>query len=251
MKTHSHLYKAAVVLTAAFCFGLALTGCVTKRDIVEVKDSLNGIQRQNAETQRLVERMDSIITEGARSNAVMTNEIRTSVSELQQGIQQLLVNYNELMDKLNQMSQSKQRVIVNPSPGAQGGDLNKPSADCIGLYDDAFLLVHGSKYDQAITAFRGFLDSCPKNENSANAYFWIGDCYYSLEKYTDAVKEFEYVLDHYTDDAIVRKTMYKLARSKQELGKKEEARKIYKNITTKYKGTLEARQSEDRLKELK
>lgn len=251
MKTHSHFAKAAVVLTAAFCFGLALTGCVTKRDIVEVKDSLAGIQRQNAETQRLVERMDSIITEGARSNTVMTNEIRTSVSELQQGIQQLLTNYNELMDKLNQMSQTKQRVIVNPSPGAQGGDLNKPSADCIGLYDDAFLLVHGSKYDQAITAFRGFLDSCPNNENSANAHFWIGDCYYSLEKYTDAVKEFEYVLDHFTDDAIVRKTMYKLARSKQELGKKEEARKLYKNITTKYKGTLEARQSEDRLKELK
>lgn len=250
MKTITHNSKAAVTLTAAFCFAIALSGCVTKRDIVEVKDSIASVQRQNAETQRLVERMDSIITEGARSNAQLTNEIRTSVSQLQQGIEQLLENYNDLMQKLDAMSR-KEKVIVNSSPGIPNNDTNKPSADCIGKYDDAFLLVHGSKYDQAITAFRDFLDACPNNENSANAHFWIGDCLYSLEKYTDAVKEFDYVLDHYTEDGIVRKTMYKLARSKQELGKKEEARKLYKNITTKYKGTLEARQSEDRLKELK
>lgn len=243
--------KTAVVLTAVFCIGLALTGCVTKRDIDEVKDSLHSIRRQNVETQRLVQRMDSVITEGAQSNARLTTEIRTSVSDLQQGIARLLENYNDLMQKLDAISRTKEKVIINPSPGAQGSETTKSSTDCIAMYDDAFILVHGSKYDQAITSFRSFLDSCPKNENAANAHFWIGDCYYSQEKYTDAVKEFEYVLDHYTEVSIIRKTMYKLGRSKQELGKKDEARKIYKKIAAEHKGTLEARQSEERLKELK
>jgi tol-pal system protein YbgF len=243
--------KAAVALTAAFCIGLALTGCVTKRDIEEVKDSLHSIRNQNVETQRLVLRMDSIITEGAQSNARLTTEIRTSVSDLQQSIARLLENYNDLMQKLDAISRTKEKIIINPSPGAQGGETAKSSTDCIAMYDDAFILVHGSKYDQAITAFRSFLESCPKNENAANAHFWIGDCYYSQEKYTDAVKEFEYVLDHYTDAGVVVKTMYKLGRSKQELGKKDEARKIYKKIVADHKGTLEARQSEERLKELK
>ena len=251
MKTLRFESRAAVFMTAVFCIGLALSGCVTKRDIEEVKDSLNSVRNQNVETQRLVARMDSIITEGAQSNARLTTEIRTSVSDLQQSIARLLENYNDLMQKLDAMSRGKERVIINPSPGAQGAEPAKSSSDCIALYDDAFILVHGSKYDQAIVAFRNFLDSCPKNENAANAHFWIGDCYYSQEKYTDAVKEFDYVLDHYTEANIVVKTMYKLARSKQELGKKEEARKIYKKIVADHKGTLEARQSEERLKELK
>ncbi len=251
MKLFSNESKAAVILTAAFCIGLALTGCVTKRDIEEVKDSLHSIRKQNVETQGLVQRMDSIITESSQSNARLTTEIRTSVSDLQQSIARLLENYNDLMQKLDAISRTKEKVIINPSPGAQGAESAKSSTDCIALYDDAFILVHGSKYDQAITAFRSFLDSCPKNDNSANAHFWIGDCFYSKEKYTDAVKEFEYVLDHYTDAAVIVKTMYKLGRSKQELGKKEEARKVYKKIVADHKGTLEARQSEERLKELK
>jgi tol-pal system protein YbgF len=252
MKTLRTESKAAVVVTAVFCIGLALSGCVTKRDIEEVKDSLHSIRRQNVETQRLVLRMDSIITEGAQSNARLTTEIRTSVSDLQQGIARLLENYNDLMQKLDAMSRTKQTVrITDSGPQPSNGTVPKSSADCIALYDDAFILVHGSKYDQAVTAFRNFLDSCPANENAANAHFWIGDCYYSQEKYIDAVKSFEYVLDHYTETSIVRKTMYKLGRSKQELGKKEEARKIYKKIVADHKGTLEARQSEERLKELK
>jgi len=251
MKLFSYESKAAVALTAVFCIGLALTGCVTKRDVDEVKDSLHSISRQNVETQRLVQRMDSIITAGAQSNTRLTNEIRTSVSELQQGIARLLENYNDLMQKLDAISRTKERVTINPSPGAMGSEPTKSSSDCVAMYDDAFILVHGSKYDQAIVAFRNFLESCPKNENAANAHFWIGDCYYSQEKYTDAVKEFEYVLDHFTDAAVVVKTMYKLGRSKQELGKKEDARKIYKKIVADHKGTLEAKQSEERLKELK
>ena len=252
MKLFNIESKAAVALTAAFCIGLALTGCVTKRDIEEVKDSLHSVRNQNVETQRLVQRMDSIITEGTQSNARLTTEIRTSVSDLQQSIARLLENYNDLMQKIDALGRTKQTVRITDSGVQPPSETeSKSSTDCIAMYDDAFILVHGSKYDQAITAFRSFLESCPKNENAANAHFWIGDCYYSQEKYTDAVKEFEYVLDHYTDAGVVVKTMYKLGRSKQELGKKEEARKIYKKIVADHKGTLEARQSEERLKELK
>lgn len=252
MKTFRTESKAAVALTAVFCIGLALSGCVTKRDIEEVKDSLHSIRSQNVETQRLVQRMDSVIAAGAQSNARLTTEIRTSVSDLQQSIARLLENYNDLMQKIDALSRTKQTVKITDSgtpPSNETG--SRSSTDCIAMYDDAFILVHGSKYDQAITAFRGFLESCPKNENAANAYFWIGDCFYSQEKYTDAVKEFEYVLDHYTDASVIVKTMYKLGRSKQELGKKEDARKIYRKIVAEHKGTLEARQSEERLRELK
>ena len=245
-------YRTAVVLTAVLCLGLLATGCVTKRDIDEVKDSINSVRNQNIQTQRLVERMDSIITAGAQSNARLTTEVRTSVADLQQGIQNLLQNYNDLVQRIDALTRVKERVSIESSPGAQGTTpVQKSQTDCIPLYDDAFILVRGSKYDQAIASFKKFLDECPQNENAANAHYWIGDCLYTQDKYTAAVDEFEYVLKNYTDATVVVKAMYKLARAKQELGKKDEARKYYKKIVAEHKGTLEARQAEDRLKELK
>ncbi|MBI5266258.1 MAG: tol-pal system protein YbgF [candidate division Zixibacteria bacterium] len=243
---------AAVVLTAVVCLGLLTAGCVTKRDIDEVKDSLNSIRSQNAQTQRLVERMDSIITAGAQSNARLTTEIRTSVADLQQSIANLLQNYNDLIQRIDALTRVKPKVTVESSPGAQDtAPAQKSQTDCMALYDDAFILVRGSKYDQAISSFKSFLEACPQNENAANAHYWIGDCLYTQEKYTAAVDEFDLVLKNYTETTVVVKALYKLARAKQELGKKDEARKYYKKIVAEHKGTLEARQAEERLKELK
>jgi tol-pal system protein YbgF len=242
----------AVAMTAVICLGLLAAGCVTKRDINEVKDTLNSIRNQNVQTQRLVERMDSIITAGAQSNARLTTEIRTSVADLQQNIANLLQNYNDLIQRIDALTRVREKVTIESSPGAQGTTpTQKSQTDCIALYDDAFILVRGSKYDQAISSFKAFLDACPQNENAANAHYWIGDCLYTQEKYTAAVDEFDYVLKNYTETTVIVKALYKLARAKQELGKKDEARKYYKKIVAEHKGTLEARQAEERLKELK
>ena len=47
------------------------------------------------------------------------------------------------------------------------------------------------------------------------------------------------------------RAMYKLARSKQELGQKADAKKIFQQIVDQFPNTLEAEQSKDRIKEIK
>jgi tol-pal system protein YbgF len=125
-----------------------------------------------------------------------------------------------------------------------------PSADCIDTYDKAFTQVRRGEYDAAIEGFRSFLAECPDHSDVENAYYWIGECYYSQEKYTQAIAEYEHLIQAYPDSPNVGRALYKLARCKQEIGKTDEARKLFEQLVNEHAGTLEAEQAAQRLKDL-
>jgi len=247
---------------AVMFIGLCLAGCVTKRDMEEVRSSLATVEGQNRETQRLVTRMDSIIATGAEADNKLRNDMRVSVGNLEQQISQLLENYNDLMQRIDNLG--REQVIKLPpksSPGAQTGSASDttpvepqpqtPSFDCIGTYDDAFILARKTDYEKAIEGFRRFLEKCGKHENADAAHYWIGECHYSMENYSQAISEFEYLLKNFQGSTKTAPALYKLARSKQELGKTDAARALFQQIIDEYSGTLEAEQAKQRLKDLK
>ncbi len=246
---HNHI--AAIVLMAAIALALIVTGCVTRRDVEEINRRLDTLETQNAQTQRLVAHMDSVIAAGAEADRKTRADINSSVSDLQQGIAKLLENYNDLLAKVDAMGRSGSRLRSSPGASESTSVSTQGSADCQKSYDDAFVLARQGKYESAIAGFQSFLGNCANDPSAENAYFWIGECYYSLEKYSQAVTQFDYVLKNYKGSANTSRALYKLARSKQELGQKAEARKTFQQLINEFPKTLEAEQAKDRLKELK
>jgi len=250
---------AAMLVMAVLLAGLIATGCVTKRDIEGVNERLDNMERQTAETQRMVARMDSVIANSADADRKLRADLSSSVDDLQQQVAKLLENYADLVQRLDALRRSQ--VITRPptsSPGAEPGGTTEttPSnsalnAACDRSYDSAFILVRKGAYDKAITGFRNFLDSCPNHPAVANAYYWTGECYYSLEKYQDAVTQFDYLLKNYKSTVNGSRAMYKMARAKQELKQKAEAKQLFERLIKDCPSTLEAEQAKDRLKELK
>ena len=247
---------AAMFVMAVLLTGLFSSGCVTKRDIEGVNDRLDNIERQNAETQRLVARMDSVIADGADADRKLRADLASSVDDLQQQIAKLLENYADLVQRLDALRRTQ---VVKLPPGSSPGAEAAPetstaaalNAACDRSYDSAFILVRKGQYDKAITGFKNFLDSCPQHQAVANAYYWMGECYYSLEKYQDAVAQFDYLLKTHKSSVNGSRALYKMARSKQELKQKGEARLLFERLIKDYPRTLEAEQAQDRLKELK
>jgi tol-pal system protein YbgF len=247
---------AAMLVMAVLLAGLITTGCVTKRDIEGVNERLDNIERQNAETQRLVMRMDSVIANSADADRKLRADLSSSVDDLQQQVAKLLENYADLVQRLDALRRSQ--VVSRPptsspgaEPGPETGNASALNAACERSYDSAFILVRKGQYDKAITGFRNFLDSCPNHQAVANAYYWLGECYYSLEKYQDAVTQFDYLLKNYKNSVNGSRAMYKMARAKQELKQKAEAKQLFERLIKDYPSTLEAEQAKDRLKELK
>jgi len=246
-----HNYIAAVILMAAIALALIVSGCVTRRDIEEIDSRLDTLQMQNARTQKMVAHMDSVIAAGAEADRKTRADINSSVNDLQQGIAKLLENYNDLLAKVDAMGRSGSRLRSSPGASDTTSISTQGSADCQKAYDDAFVLARQGKYEPAIAGFQSFLGNCPNDPSAENAYFWIGECYYSLEKYSQAVTQFDYVLKNYKGSGNTSRALYKLARSKQELGQKAEARKTFQQLINEFPKTLEAEQAKDRLKELK
>ncbi len=237
-----------------------LSGCATPRQMDELKAQVRNVESQNLQTQRMVARIDSTIAQEADANKRLRNDMAVTIDDLQRQIAMLLENYNDLIQRIDKLTQQPTYSYVKSSPGvteqqpgAPGGTPSSEGSpiDCGATYDEAFLLVRRTEYEKAIEGFRNFLQYCPKHELAENAYYWIGECYYSLEKYDQAIAEFEHLLDNFRSSVNTSRALYKLGRSKQELGKKDEAKKIYRRLVDEYPGTLEAEQAKERLKDLK
>lgn len=239
----------AILVMAVIVAALLVSGCVTKRDIENIEVRLDRIEKQTAATQRLAARMDSSIAASTQADTRLRNEVMVSVDELQQQLTALLENYNELQRMLKGMQRPP--TIKEPPTSSPGAQPDISTAACDETYDNAFVLVRSGKYDQAIQGFRTFLQSCPRHPSVPNAHYWIGESYYSLERFKEAIDEFQKMLDDYPTSVNAARATYKLARSRQELGQKAEAKKVFQQIVDKYPNTLEAEQSKERLKEIR
>lgn len=246
------------ILTMAVMFtGCWLSGCATHRQAQDILVDTRTLKTDNANTRALMARMDSIITTGANANNRMRTEMSTTVDELHMQIARLLENYNDLMVRLNECCQGKEIIYVRGSPGAQtdpidtsSDDTPRPSIDCSKTYDDAFILVRQLEYDKAISGFRNFLGSCQQHDNVPNAHYWIGESYYMLDKFAEAIVAFDILANDYRSSPNIDRALYKLARSHEELDHKDQARSVYRQLVDDYPGTLSAEQARDRLKDL-
>jgi len=249
VKTITAVVIAAVVMAASF------SGCCTKRDVEAINDRLAMLESQSRETLNLVKRMDSLVVSSNEANRQLQNDVRMSSDALAQQLGELLENFSDLTTRINRMSQQPIKLPVTSSPGSQGPaeqppSGTQPSADCIDTYDNAFTQVRRGEYETAIQGFRRFLTECSTHADVQNAYYWIGECYYSQEKYTEAVTEYEHLINTYRDSPNLGRAIYKLARCKQELGKIDEAKELFQRLIDQFGGSLEAEQAAARLKDL-
>ncbi|MFH1688157.1 MAG: tol-pal system protein YbgF [bacterium] len=256
----SRNYMYTAILTMAVLFvGLLVGGCATSRHVRDIRADISRLESQSTHTQEMVARTDSVIAAGAQENSRMRADVNSTLSELRDEIAQLVESNEQLMAKIQQIESQPTKVILKPSPGAsteieeqpRTDVTDSPGVDCTEIYDESFLDVRQGEYEAAIEGFRKFLASCPKHDFAENAYYWIGECYYSMEKYQDAVTELEFLIKTYQASPNIGRAIFKLARSYQELDRKDKACELFKRLVDDHDGTLESEQAKEQLKMLK
>lgn len=251
-----------LVPVATIAMALSLGACVTPRHIDELRAEVREVKVQAGETMELVASIDSTSAANAEHNRRAQLNLTTTADELRLLISQLLESNSDILKKLDDLSRRPQirRLPPTSSPGAQtdgpttrgpNEQAGQASVDCANMYDEAFITFRQSEYKAAATAFGAFLSDCGQHELAENAEYWIGECYYSMEKHSDAIAQFEKLLKDYRDSANLGRALYKIARSHEELGHKKDARKYFQQLVDDYPGTLEAQQASERLKDLK
>jgi len=65
-------------------------------------------------------------------------------------------------------------------------------------YKAALAQYNYGNFDESIVMFEDFIAAYPNSDLIPNAWYWIGECYYSGKKWPSALKNFQYVADNFT-----------------------------------------------------
>lgn len=117
-------------------------------------------------------------------------------------------------------------------------------------YQEAFNLLKERRYDEAATAFRGFLDKYPTSTYSDNARYWLGESYYVTRQFKPAMNEFQTLISDYPDSDKRTHAQLKVGFIFDELGQEDEARTVLRELILKNPGTSAAQLAEERLQRM-
>lgn len=136
-------------------------------------------------------------------------------------------------------------VVPKPLPVAAptaklGGNPKQRAANEQLAFMDAFEYVKRRNYDKATPALENFITKYPDGEFTANAEYWLGECYLAKRDYPGAIRHFEYVTEHYPRSSKVAASTLKLGYALAALGDKASARQKLQEVIRNYPGTQTA-----------
>ncbi|UCF02787.1 MAG: tol-pal system protein YbgF [Deltaproteobacteria bacterium] len=181
-------------------------------------------------------------------------EIRKTVEDLQRG-QSLMASYfglQELVVTSKTGSQKEKKADQAKSGGIEVKTASKPpSSDAEGLYEEAFQLFRGGKFEAARAEFSSYLERYPKTDLADNAQFWLGECYYSEKRYREAIAAYEKTIKDYPKGDKVSSALLKQGMAFLELGDKTAGKILLKKVVQGYPQSNQAKIARSKLARIK
>ncbi|WP_145552929.1 cell division protein CpoB [Yersinia canariae] len=135
-------------------------------------------------------------------------------------------------------------ATATTAPAASTGDENSDYNAAVSL------ALEKKQYDQAITAFQGFVKQYPKSTYQPNANYWLGQLYYNKGKKDDAAYYYAVVVKNYPKSPKSSEAMFKVGVIMQDKGQSDKAKAVYQQVIKQYPNTDAAKQAQKRLSAL-
>lgn len=202
----------------------------------------------------------------------------------QQRLKDIPVQYQIVSDRLEQMSSRLDKLaedlmalrMATPIPPATeakstpptGGETQKPTRTEAPplqqappnvsppgpspqeLYNSAYNDYLKGNFDLAIEGFKLYREQFSESPLADNALYWVGECYFSQKKFTEAIAAFNDVILYYPKGDRVAAAYLKKGLSYIEMDQKEEALAVFKLLVSKFPLEEEARIAQQKIKEL-
>jgi len=155
---------------------------------------------------------------------------------------------------LNSASQQSQAADLSSPVGRQNinsrGTLQPAVLSEQQLYQMAYDSVINSNFERSIAEFDQYMNIYPDGRFVTNAYYWKGQAYLYLTRYSEAKDSYEIILDRYKDSAKLPDAMYGLGLAYQGLGNITQARQLLTEIKRRFPNTGVANLADTKLLQL-
>lgn len=215
---------------------VSLTGCAASDLLVQRQSSLEGrleqvVQAQNSakvEIAALAAQLQALKEQVAKQSAA-EKELSGRYEQLQE---RLKIVSSRLLQLEPAEPESTTIELVNQGAVPEGREESVQAA-----YIKAFGLYSENNYGAAAEAFSAFIAAYPESEYAANARYWLGECYFSLERYPEAIDSFSLALEMNPSPKRAADTMLRIGTAWYRLADPAKGAATLRLLTEQYPGS--------------
>lgn len=186
------LFKMLFKLVLMIVF-VPLIGCGVRDYFREKNRQIDYLETSNQRIETHLSKIDSLSKEQKEFLTSMKAETNTKLSELDNRI-------GTVESRIGDM----EALLYKKSSGQEGPDTSKKLED---IYNIAYSDFIKGNYELAIAGFQRFLSQFKSVDE---AYYWIGESYYAMEKYPGAEVAFKNVIENYPTSKKAPTALYKI-----------------------------------------
>lgn len=211
------------------------------QEIVNLKKSQDEARSRQTELTTIIMSLEAKITDNSDKTAAMNARVL------------------ELDERTERLASASPSPAVSPpakerSPAREqeesGKTLKAEPVSAEKLYQSAYENYDKGQFDEAVRQFSEFAVKYPKSNLADNAYYWIGEIYYSRKDYSRAILEFQRVVNEYPEENKAPDALYKMGLAYLELRNVDKAKQEFRRLVNNFPYSEKAAVAKEKLSSL-
>ena len=159
------------------------------------------------------------------------SRLEGKIEELQNGMSNLKEINKDLV--VSALTQPKDDVVSKPSSNTKKSSSKISKSIYKKKYDEAYLAYLDANYDKSLSIFQELLNINDTNDLTDNCQYWVGEIYYSMKDYNQAIDAFNAVFN-YKENNKGAYAYYKLGLCYLNVGNTDKAVESFNKVVSDY-----------------
>jgi tol-pal system protein YbgF len=228
-----------------------------RSSLADTRANLDQMHREikalNEKVEEVRVQLDRQIGRSTKEGDQRIKDLEARVGKVNEDLKAQAGQLKQRDDEVRSLRETMQARAAEPAPAGAVESRDKGPAETEAAkkdYDEALRAVERKDYRAAIPRLREFLKKYSNSSFADNAQYWLGECYYGLKEYDQAILEFDTVRRKYPKGDKVPAALLKQGFAFAELGDKVDARLILQELVDRYPQSEEAGKAKQKLKTL-
>ena len=221
--------------------------------VASLQSQLTSMERVAEDTLRELKRLNESLAEqnaflrkSVQDRRLQDDQIATSLREMGERVSEIAEQVQGLQARDSAPPAVAPAVPVgeaDPAPRAAAPAAPAPRE----LYSQAYADYARGNFDLAIQQYEQYLAAYPETDLSDNAQYWIGECLYSQQKYTEALAAWDELFRRFPGSDKLPDARYKKGAALERLGRRSQALIEYRAVANRYPNSEAGRKAREKI----
>jgi len=241
-------------ISVGLCLGFCLASSLVLADEVELEQRILRLER-TLESQPLVEMLRRLeaLQQDVQQMRGEQEQMNYSVEGIKKRQRDLYLDIDQRLSALEESGVAAggaDNAATNNRPNAGHAATTTDDRKELSEYQNAFEILKARRYDDAIIAFKSYIERYPGGKYAANAKYWLGEANYVTRRFPVAIEELNRVLKDHPKSKKVQDALLKIGFSYYELKQWPEARASLQRLVDTYPGSTAAKLAGKRIDQM-